>query len=132
VRADAEHLPFVSQSLDRIVLAFGLRNVTDKAAVLAEGRRVLKPGGMLAVLEFSRPTTAVLRTAYDAWSFGLIPRLGGWVAGDEASYRYLVESIRRHPDQETLSGMFRTAGFERVDVHNLTGGIMALHRGWVL
>jgi demethylmenaquinone methyltransferase / 2-methoxy-6-polyprenyl-1,4-benzoquinol methylase len=132
VRADAEHLPFASGSLDRIVMAFGLRNVTDKATALAECRRVLRPGGMLAVLEFSRPTTSVLRTAYDAWSFGVIPRLGRWVAGDEASYRYLVESIRRHPDQDTLAGMFTHAGFDRVDVHNLTGGIVALHRGWAL
>ncbi|HAZ60662.1 MAG TPA: bifunctional demethylmenaquinone methyltransferase/2-methoxy-6-polyprenyl-1,4-benzoquinol methylase [Gammaproteobacteria bacterium] len=132
VRADAERLPLASGSLDRIVMAFGLRNVTDKSAVLAECRRVLRPGGLLAVLEFSRPTTAALGTLYDAWSFGAIPRIGRWVTGDEASYRYLVESIRRHPDQETLAGLFRAAGLERVDVHNLSGGIVALHRGWSL
>jgi len=132
VQADAERLPLATASLDRIVMAFGLRNVTDKAAALAECRRVLRPGGMLAVLEFSRPTTAGLRGVYDAWSFGIIPRLGRWVAGDEPSYRYLVESIRRHPDQDTLAGMFRQAGLERVDVHNLSGGIVALHRGWAL
>jgi demethylmenaquinone methyltransferase/2-methoxy-6-polyprenyl-1,4-benzoquinol methylase len=132
VRADAERLPVASGSLDRIVMAFGLRNVTDKAAVLAECRRVLRPGGMLAVLEFSRPTTAALRRVYDAWSFGLIPRLGRWITGDEASYRYLVESIRRHPDQDALAGMLEEAGLERVDVHNLSGGIVAVHRGWSL
>ena len=132
VRADAERLPFVTASLDRVVMAFGLRNVTDKAAALAECRRVLRPGGLLAVLEFSRPVIAPLRTLYDAWSFAVIPRLGRLITGDEASYRYLVESIRRHPDQDVLAGMFREAGLERVDVHNLSGGIVALHRGWAL
>lgn len=132
VQADAEQLPFRSSSLDAIIMAFGLRNVTDKPRALSECLRVLKAGGVLQVLEFSKPVTPLLGRIYDLYSFQVIPKLGRWVAGDEASYRYLVESIRRHPDQDTLADMFRTAGFERVSVHNLSGGIVALHRGYRL
>lgn len=132
VQANAEALPFRAASLNAIVMAFGLRNVTDKAQALAECRRVLRPGGMLAVLEFSKPVLPLLGRLYDAYSFNVIPRLGRWFANDEASYRYLVESIRRHPDQAALAALFRAAGLERVDVHNLSGGIVALHRGWRL
>jgi demethylmenaquinone methyltransferase/2-methoxy-6-polyprenyl-1,4-benzoquinol methylase len=131
VIADAERLPFPDASFDCVTIAFGLRNVTDKAAALAAMRRVLRPGGRLLVLEFSKPRGKALRSAYDAYSFKVLPVLGRMVAGDEASYRYLAESIRMHPDQETLAAMMKDAGLEDVRVHNLAGGIVALHAGCV-
>lgn len=131
VIADAEALPFPDRSFDCVTIGFGLRNVTDKAAALRSMQRVLRPGGRLLVLEFSRPRLAGLRPLYDAYSFGLLPALGRAVAGDEASYRYLAESIRMHPDQPTLAAMMREAGFEDCRWHNLAGGIVALHRGCV-
>jgi demethylmenaquinone methyltransferase/2-methoxy-6-polyprenyl-1,4-benzoquinol methylase len=129
---DAESLPFPDASFDCVTIGFGLRNVTHKELALAEMRRVLRPGGRALVLEFSHPTTAPLRAAYDLYSFQVLPRLGRLVASDEASYRYLAESIRVHPDQETLKAMMEAAGFERCDVHNLTGGVVAVHRGFRL
>ena len=132
VIADAERLPFSDARFDCVTIGFGLRNVTDKAAALAAMRRVLRPGGRLLVLEFSRPRSEALRAAYDAYSFRVLPLLGRAVAGDEASYRYLAESIRQHPDQETLAGMMQDAGFEDCRWHNLAGGIVALHVGLVL
>jgi demethylmenaquinone methyltransferase/2-methoxy-6-polyprenyl-1,4-benzoquinol methylase len=131
VLANAESLPFPDRSFDCVTIGFGLRNVTDKPAALASMRRVLKPGGRLLVLEFSQPTLAFLKPAYDAYSFNVLPRLGGIVAGDAASYRYLAESIRMHPDQPTLAGMMRAAGFDEARWHNLAGGIVALHVGIV-
>ena len=128
--ADAEALPFRDSSFDCVTIAFGLRNVTRKDRALASMLRVLKPGGRLLVLEFSRPTSELLGKLYDAYSFGVIPKIGRLVAGDEDSYRYLAESIRMHPDQETLRDMMEDAGFERCDYHNLTGGIVAIHRGF--
>ncbi len=113
-------------------IAFGLRNCTDKPAVLAEARRVLMPGGRFFCLEFSRVQVAVLQPLYDAWSFRVLPLLGHRVAGDAASYRYLAESIRTFPDQDALAGMLRDAGFARVTVRNLSGGIAAIHSGWRL
>ncbi len=132
VLADAEALPIASGSVDRVSIAFGLRNCTDKDRVLREARRVLRPGGRFLCLEFSRLQVAALIPAYEAWSFGVLPRLGRLVAGDAASYRYLAESIRRFPDQETLGAMMRGAGFARVTIRNLTGGIAAIHAGWRL
>jgi demethylmenaquinone methyltransferase / 2-methoxy-6-polyprenyl-1,4-benzoquinol methylase len=125
---DAEHLPFATGSFDLASVAFGLRNMTHKEAALAEMCRVLRPGGRLLVLEFSTPA-APLRKAYDLYSFRLMPWLGKVVAGDADSYRYLAESIRMHPDQATLKAMMKGAGFGHVDVHNLAGGIVALHMG---
>lgn len=125
---DAERLPFAGESFDIVTVAFGLRNMTHKDAALAEMARVLKPGGRLLVLEFSK-VAAALQPAYDWYSFNVLPRLGQWVAGDEQSYRYLAESIRMHPDQATLKAMMKQAGFGHVDVHNLTGGVVALHVG---
>ena len=130
--ADAEALPFPDRSVDRVSIAFGLRNCTDKPAVLREARRVLKPGGQFHCLEFSRLQVSVMAPLYDAWSFQVMPRLGRMVANDSDSYAYLAESIRMFPDQETLAGMLREAGLERVTVRNLTGGIAAIHRGWRL
>ncbi|MCS6947295.1 MAG: bifunctional demethylmenaquinone methyltransferase/2-methoxy-6-polyprenyl-1,4-benzoquinol methylase UbiE [Steroidobacteraceae bacterium] len=130
VLASAERLPFRPGSFDCVTIGFGLRNVTDKSAALASMRAVLKPGGQLLVLEFSKPVAPLLQKLYDEYSFRILPRLGRWVAGDEAAYRYLVESIRRHPDQETLLGMMRDAGLEDCRYHNLTGGIVAVHRGY--
>ncbi len=130
--ADAEKLPLPNRSVDRVSIAFGLRNCTDKAAVLAEARRVLKPGGRFFCLEFSRVQVAALKPVYDAWSFQVLPRLGQTIAGDGDSYRYLAESIRTFPDQETLAGMMRAAGLSRVTVQNLSGGIAAIHGGWRL
>ena len=127
-QCDAEALPFADGSFDLVTIAFGLRNVTRKERALAEMHRVLAPGGRLLVLEFSRPVDA-LRPAYDLFSFSVLPTLGRLVAGDADSYRYLAESIRMHPDQETLKGMFEAAGFERCSYENLTGGIVALHSG---
>jgi demethylmenaquinone methyltransferase / 2-methoxy-6-polyprenyl-1,4-benzoquinol methylase len=129
-QADAERLPFADQSFDCVTIGFGLRNVTDKARALASMRRVLKLGGQLLVLEFSRPTNPTLETVYDAYSFKVLPLLGRVVAGDEDSYRYLAESIRRHPDQEQLLAMMREAGLEECRYHNLMGGIVAVHRGY--
>jgi len=129
VQADAERLPFPDNSFDCITMGFGLRNVTRKQAALDAMYRVLKPGGRLLILEFSRPT-ALLRPAYDFYSFSILPRLGRLIAGDAASYRYLAESIRMHPDQKALVGMLEAAGFEACDYHNLTGGIVAIHRGY--
>ena len=128
VVCDAEKLPFPSASFDLASVAFGLRNMTHKEAALAEMARVLRPGGRLLVLEFSRPAEA-LRKPYDWYSFKLMPMLGKFIAGDAESYRYLAESIRMHPDQATLKAMMKTAGFGHVDVHNLAGGIVALHVG---
>ena len=130
VQANAECLPFAPGSFDLITIAFGLRNVTDKDAALRSMYQSLKPGGRLLVLEFSKPVIEPLAKAYDAYSFSLLPMMGKLVANDADSYRYLAESIRMHPDQETLKGMMEQAGFERCDYHNLTGGIVALHRGF--
>ncbi len=129
VQADAERLPFASDSFHCITIGFGLRNVTRKLEALKSMQRVLKPGGRLLVLEFSHPTAPGLKSVYDAYSFQVLPWLGRTVAKDEASYRYLAESIRMHPDQETLKGMMQEAGFARCDYFNLSGGIVALHRG---
>ncbi len=128
-QVDAESLPFAASSFDCITIAFGLRNVTGKKTALGSMLRVLKPGGKLLVLEFSRPAAAI-KPAYDLYSFRLLPLLGRLVAGDEASYQYLAESIRMHPDQESLLDMMRDAGFERCRYHNLAGGIVALHVGY--
>ena len=129
---DAEVLPFPSGTFDCVTIGFGLRNVTRKDRALAEMHRVLRPGGRALVLEFSHPTTRPLKAVYDLYSFQVLPRLGRLVANDEASYRYLAESIRVHPDQQTLKAMMEAAGFERCDVHNLTGGVVAVHRGFKL
>ena len=130
--ADAEKLPLPDRSVDMVSMAFGLRNCTDKDAVLAEAYRVLKPGGRFACLEFSRVQVAALTPVYDAWSFKVLPRLGQIIAGDADSYQYLAESIRMFPDQETLAAMMTKAGFARVKVQNLSGGIAAIHTGWRL
>jgi demethylmenaquinone methyltransferase/2-methoxy-6-polyprenyl-1,4-benzoquinol methylase len=130
VQCDAEQLPFGPATFDCVSIAFGLRNVTRKEAALAEMRRVLRPGGVAAVLEFSR-VWAPLAPAYDWYSFNVIPRIGKLVAGDDASYRYLAESIRMHPDQAALKAMMSAAGFDRVLVHNLAAGVVALHLGYV-
>lgn len=130
--ADAERLPLPDRCVDRVSIAFGLRNCTDKDAVLREARRVLRPGGRFLCLEFSRVQVAALAPVYEAWSFKVLPRLGRMVAQDEASYRYLAESIRMFPDQDALAGMMRRAGFARVSVQNLSGGIAAIHKGWRL
>lgn len=127
VQGDAETLPFPDESFDRITIAFGLRNVTRKERALAEMCRVLKAGGRLLVLEFSRPI-APMRPFYDLYSFRVMPLMGRMIAGDADSYRYLAESIRVHPDQETLAEMMRDAGLEQVQYENLTGGVVALHR----
>jgi len=129
--ANAERLPFRDSAFDCVTIGFGLRNVTDKVAALRSMTRVLKPGGQLLVLEFSRPAQA-LKPLYDAYSFSVLPWLGKMVAKDEASYRYLAESIRRFPDQPTLLGMMQEAGLENCRYHNLSGGIVALHRGYRL
>lgn len=128
VVCDAERLPFADAGFDLVSVAFGLRNMTRKDVALAEMARVLRPGGRLLVLEFSRPA-APLRKPYEFYSFRVMPLLGRWIAGDAASYRYLAESIRMHPDQEALKAMMKSAGFGHVDVHNLAGGIVALHVG---
>jgi demethylmenaquinone methyltransferase/2-methoxy-6-polyprenyl-1,4-benzoquinol methylase len=130
VQADAERLPFPDGSFDCITIGFGLRNVTDKPAALESMRRALKPGGQLLVLEFSRPRLPGLKPLYDACSLRILPLLGRLVAHDAASYRYLAESIRMHPDQETLLAMMRAAGLEGCRYHNLSGGIVAVHRGY--
>jgi demethylmenaquinone methyltransferase/2-methoxy-6-polyprenyl-1,4-benzoquinol methylase len=131
-QVNAEQIPFPDNSFDCITIAFGLRNVTDKQQALNEMQRVLKPGGRVLVLEFSHPQGKPLKSVYDLYSFKLLPKIGKVVANDEESYRYLAESIRMHPDQETLKGMMEQAGLERCDYHNLTGGIVAVHRGFKL
>jgi len=128
VACDAEKLPFPDGHFDLVSLAFGLRNMTHKERALREMARVLKKGGKLLVLEFSR-VARPLRKAYDLYSFGVLPRLGQWVAGDAASYRYLAESIRMHPSQEELKALMKQSGFGHVDFHNLSGGVVALHVG---
>jgi len=130
-QVDAEQLPFPDNSFDLVTMAFGLRNVTNKQRALDSLYRVIRPGGRLLVLEFSRPT-ALLKPAYDFYSFSVLPRLGRFIAKDESSYRYLAESIRMHPDQQTLQSMMEQAGLERCDYHNLSGGIVAIHRGYKL
>jgi demethylmenaquinone methyltransferase/2-methoxy-6-polyprenyl-1,4-benzoquinol methylase len=129
VQADAQHLPFPDESFDCITIAFGLRNVTDKDLALRSMLRVLKPGGRLLVLEFSKPDSELLSKAYDAYSFRVLPLMGRLVANDSDSYQYLAESIRMHPDQDTLRDMMEDAGFTRCEYHNMTGGIVALHKG---
>lgn len=131
VQCDVERLPFGPDRFDCVSIAFGLRNVTHKEAALAEMRRVLRPGGRLLVLEFSR-VWAPLKPAYDAYSFGVLPRLGKLVADDAEAYRYLAESIRMHPDQAALKAMMEQAGLERVEYFNLAAGVVALHRGYKL
>jgi demethylmenaquinone methyltransferase/2-methoxy-6-polyprenyl-1,4-benzoquinol methylase len=130
VQCDAEALPFPAASFDCVSIAFGLRNVTRKEVALAEMRRVLRPGGVALILEFSR-VWAPLKPAYDWYSFNVLPRLGQAVAHDADSYRYLAESIRVHPDQQELGTMMESAGFERVEWFNLSAGVVALHRGYV-
>ncbi len=130
VLADAEHLPFASGSFDAVCIGFGLRNVTDQRAALTEMHRMLRPGGRALVLEFSRPVLPGLTPLYDWYSFNVLPQLGRWVAGDADSYRYLAESIRMHPDQATLRELMQQSGFARCQYYNLTGGIVAIHRGY--
>jgi len=129
VQADAQFLPFEDNSIDCITIAFGLRNVTDKAKALRSMHRVLKPGGRVLVLEFSKPTSPLLSKVYDAYSFSALPAMGKLIADDADSYRYLAESIRKHPDQESLLEMVEDAGFVDCRYHNMTGGIVAVHRG---
>jgi demethylmenaquinone methyltransferase/2-methoxy-6-polyprenyl-1,4-benzoquinol methylase len=129
VQADAQFLPFEDNSIDCITIAFGLRNVTDKAKALRSMHRVLKPGGRVLVLEFSKPTSPLLSKVYDAYSFSALPVMGKLITDDADSYRYLAESIRKHPDQESLLEMVEDAGFVDCRFHNMTGGIVAVHRG---
>lgn len=128
--ANAECLPFPDNNFDCVMIGFGLRNVTDKSAALKEMFRILKPAGRAIILEFSHPTLPGIKPLYDAYSFSLLPFLGKIIAGDSESYRYLAESIRRHPDQETLKNMMQQAGFQNCDYQNLSGGIVAIHRGF--
>lgn len=130
VQADAEHLPFSSNYFDCITIAFGLRNVTHQSAALSSMYRVLKPGGKLLILEFSHPVLPLLNKIYDFYSFNIIPKIGEWVVNDKQSYQYLVESIRMHPNQETLKHLMLESGFEDVTYTNLSGGIVALHKGY--
>ncbi len=130
VQANAECLPFPDNTFDCITIAFGLRNVTDKDKALRSMLRILKPGGRLLVLEFSTPVAPGLAPIYDTYSFKLLPLMGKYIAKDEDSYQYLAESIRMHPDQQTLQGMMEEAGFNKVKFHNLSGGIVALHKGY--
>jgi len=132
VEANAEDLPFEDNSFDCITIAFGLRNVTHQDKALQSMFRVLKPGGRLLVLEFSKPVVPGLDKVYDFYSFNILPKMGKLIANDEESYRYLAESIRMHPDQETLKQLMIDAGFERCTYHNMTGGIVALHKGFKL
>jgi len=129
---DAQRLPLPDRTADAYCIAFGIRNVTDVSAALREARRVLKPGGRFACLEFSRPSAAAFRAAYDAYSFRVIPAIGAAVAGDRDSYQYLVESIRRFPDQPSFAAMMKAAGLGRVGWTNYTGGVAALHTGWAV
>lgn len=129
VQADAQFLPFPDESFDCVTIAFGLRNVTDKDLALRSILRVLKPGGRLLVLEFSKPENELLSKAYDTYSFRILPIMGRLIANDSDSYQYLAESIRKHPDQQTLLEMMEDAGFVQCQFHNMTGGIVALHRG---
>lgn len=129
VQADAEKLPFADKTFDCVTIAFGLRNVTRKEEALKSIYRVIKPGGRLLVLEFSKPVSPLLAQLYDRYSFDLLPKMGKWVTGDADSYQYLAESIRKHPDQDTLQSMMETAGFEQASYTNLTGGVVALHKG---
>lgn len=128
-QSDAQYLPFPDNTFDVITIAFGLRNVTDKELALKSMLRVLKPGGRLLVLEFSKPGNPVLSKIYDTYSFNILPKLGKLFADDAESYQYLAESIRMHPDQQTLMAMMNDAGFTNTDFHNMTGGVVALHRG---
>ncbi|GLP97434.1 bifunctional demethylmenaquinone methyltransferase/2-methoxy-6-polyprenyl-1,4-benzoquinol methylase UbiE [Paraferrimonas sedimenticola] len=130
VQANAEALPFPDNQFDIITIAFGLRNVTDKDAALRSMLRVLKPGGKLLILEFSKPTNEMMRKAYDFYSFKVIPKMGSMIANDSGSYEYLSESIRMHPDQDTLKQMMDEAGFDQTDYINMTNGVVALHRGY--
>jgi demethylmenaquinone methyltransferase/2-methoxy-6-polyprenyl-1,4-benzoquinol methylase len=130
IQCNAEALPFPARVFDVVSIAFGLRNVTRKETALAEIRRVLRPGGACVVLEFSR-VAPPLGPAYDWYSFNVLPRLGKWIANDEASYRYLAESIRVHPDQDALKQLMEQSGFDRVEYHNLTAGVVAVHVGRV-
>ncbi|MEL6830804.1 MAG: class I SAM-dependent methyltransferase [Pseudomonadota bacterium] len=132
VCGDATCLPFPDRSAQVLTIAFGIRNVADRAAALADFKRVLKPGGRLAILEFSHMTAPALQRAYDAYSFGLIPQFGEWIAGDRDSYQYLVESIRQFPEQTVFAKEIEAAGFSRVSVTNFSGGIAALHFGWAV
>ena len=132
VQSNAQHLPFQSHSFDRVSIGFGLRNVTKKQDALDEMFRVLKPGGKLMILEFSKPQSHLLSQLYDQYSFHVIPKLGQLFAGDKQSYQYLVESIRMHPDQDTLLAMLQTAGFEQCRYENLTNGAVAIHTGYKL
>ena len=130
VQANAECLPFADATFDCVTIGFGLRNVTDKAMAMRSMLRVLRPGGRLLVLEFSKPTSALLGKLYDQYSFQILPAMGRLIAQDAESYRYLAESIRQHPDQETLLEMMETAGFVNCRYHNMTGGVVALHQGF--
>ena len=129
-QTDAEHLPFEDDTFHCIIIAFGLRNVTDKQVALRSMYRVLKPGGRLLILEFSKPLLPLLSKVYDAYSFNVLPALGKLIADDADSYRYLAESIRMHPDQDTLRDMMAEAGYEHSEYFNMTGGIVALHKGF--
>ena len=129
-QANAESLPFADDQFDCVLIAFGLRNVTDKPRALADMYRVLQPGGRLLVLEFSHPVVPGLKSLYDLYSFQVLPWLGEMVVNDADSYRYLAESIRMHPDQDSLKGLMTGAGFDNCSYHNLTGGIVALHKGF--
>jgi demethylmenaquinone methyltransferase/2-methoxy-6-polyprenyl-1,4-benzoquinol methylase len=129
-QANAEILPFADNTFDRIIIGFGLRNVTDKDAALRSLFRVLKPGGRALILEFSKPTLSPVKKIYDIYSFSILPWLGKTVLNDPDSYQYLAESIRMHPDQDTLKNMMQNAGFENCDFHNLSSGIVAVHRGF--
>lgn len=131
-QVNAECLPFPDNHFDIVTIAFGLRNVTDKDSALRSINRVLKPGGKLLILEFSKPLNDSFSKVYDFYSFNLLPKMGKLIADDEESYRYLAESIRMHPDQETLKEMMEDAGFRQCSYHNLTGGIVALHKGYVI
>jgi len=127
---NAENIPFPDDTFDCVTIGFGLRNVTDKQKALNEMCRVIKPGGRVLILEFSQVTMPGLKPIYDAYSFHLLPKMGKWIAKDEESYRYLAESIRKHPDQQTLKGMMTDAGLEDTEFFNLNGGIVAIHRGF--
>ena len=132
IEGNAESLPAEDASVDRVTIAFGLRNVTDRMAALKDCLRVLKPGGRFCCLEFSHVENALFSHIYDGWSFGVLPQIGGMVAGDKPAYQYLVESIRKFPTQDALAEMMQEAGFAQIRYKNLTGGIAAIHSGWKL